>query len=278
MVSIGLFTKTRDFVGALRSDFGLKVHLGISDNQIVEQKYEADTKKNPTLWPRFPFKINRLIRIQNADEYLNKNPINNKFIKKMGYTALRGANKLESRLYRKPETRGSFKIKQINIFDNSIDEFWERIKDDYDFILERKKNNLNWRYFDPRAGRFRVLQTEEDGKVVGYSVLRINRYWVDNLKGFIVDLLAAPGRLDIVDALITEAVAYFEDFGINAIISTGFEDHPYSRIYKNHGFVTYNKNKLHLWLTEDLSNDIVKLQNSKVERAHIAIGDEDNLL
>jgi len=273
----GLFTKTRDFTGNLRSAYDLKTHIGMSDNPIVIQKYERDSEENPTLWPKFPFNVNRLIRINDVNEYLKKNPIDDAFIKKAGYTALSSAYKLESILSLKPKIKGRFKLRQISFFDNSIDEFWDSIKESYAFILERKKEYLNWRYFDPRAGHYRVLQAEEDGKMVGYSVLRINHYKPDNLKGFIVDLLAAPGRLDIVDVLLKEAVRYFEGLGINAIFSLGFEDHPYSSIYRNYGFVTYTKSKLYLWLTEDLGKAIERLRKSKVERAHIALGDEDEI-
>jgi GNAT superfamily N-acetyltransferase len=273
----GLFNKTRDFAGDLRIKNNLKIHLGMSYNPIIIQKYDRNSKENPKLWPKFPFIVNHLIKIKNLNEYLKKNPVEDGFIKKAGYNALSSASKLESMLFIKPRLKSKFKLRQISLFDSSINDFWDSIKDSYDFILERKKEFLNWRYFGSGAGHYRVIQAEENGQVFGYSVLRINRIKPDNPNGFIVDLLATPGKLDIVDALIEEAVRYFEDLGINTIYSMVFKNHPYSRIYRKYGFVTYTKGKLYLWLTEDLGKTIEKLQKSKVERAHIALGDEDEI-
>jgi hypothetical protein len=272
----GLFNKTRDLVGSLRIKYGLKVHLGISGNPIIIESYERNTRRNPEAWIKFPFNVNRMVMIDDVDDYLVKNASHGKLIKKIGYRALQDAYKLETASLRKRSAQ-NVKLRQISLFDERVDEFWDRIKNSYDYILERKKEYLNWRYLDPRAGSYRVTQAETSDKVVGYSVLRINRLQPSNPRGYIVELLAEPGRLDAVDTLLREATQYFRESGINAVYSSQFENHPYFRIYRKYGFVSYANDSLFLWLTEDIGKDIIKLRNTRVERTHFSNGDEDEI-
>jgi hypothetical protein len=273
----GIFNKTRDFVGNLRVKYDIKVHLGISGNPIVINSYDRNTEKNPETWIKFPFNVNRMIVVNDIDDYLKKNPTKNTFIKKIGYRTLKNAYKLENTLSKKHNVQKNIKLRQISLFDEHIDEFWDRIKNSYDYILERKKEYLNWRYFDPRAGIYRVTQAEKDDKVVGYSVIRINRIQPSNPKGYIVELLAEPGKLDTVDSLLMEAMQYFNKLGINAVYSSQFENHPYFKIYRKYGFVSYTNDNLFLWLTEDLGKDIIKLKKTSIERTHFSNGDEDEI-
>ena len=67
-------------------------------------------------------------------------------------------------------------ILEISSYDDRIDEFWHEVNDYYRFIIERTKDYLNWRYCDPRGGEYIVKTAEEDGRILGYSVLRINSY------------------------------------------------------------------------------------------------------
>lgn len=274
---LGLFNKTRDLIGNHRKTYGLKIHVGISDNPIVVKNYEKNSRDDPIHWPKFPFTINRLIRIRDLDEYLKKNPVDHSIIKKVGYTTLSDVYKIRSRLEYGTKKPSSIKLREINHFSYTADEFWENIKESYDFILERKSEYLNWRYCDQRAGNYRIIQAEEGGRVVGYSILRINRYKPENLKGFIVDLIAVPRRMDVADALLEDGLRYFDNSRINAMFSLSYENDLYSRLYKDHGFITYAKPKLFLWLTEDLGEIIQGLQKSKPKRAHIAYGDEDEI-
>jgi hypothetical protein len=273
----GIFNKTRDLVGELRVKYGLKVHLGISGNPIVIQSYEKNCEKNPKTWIKFPIKINRMIMINDVDDFLRKNPTDNTLIKGIGYRTIKSSYKIMGFSAKNSKIQRSIKMRQISVFDDHIDEFWERIKNNYDFILERKKEYLNWRYNDPRSGYYRVTQAEENGSVLGYSVLRINRIKSDNPKGYIVELLSEPGKLDIVDALLGEAMKYFKESDINVVYASQVEGHPYSKVYKKYGFISYSKNSMFLWLTEGLGEDINTLVKTKVDRTHISNGDEDEV-
>jgi hypothetical protein len=273
----GLFNKTRDLVGEFRIKNNIKVHLGISGNALVIESYKRNTEKYPKTWINFPYQVSRMIMINDVDDFLKKNPTDQSLLKGIVYRAIGSSHKLEGMLTKNSKTHKNIRIREITTFDEKIDKFWDKIRNNYDFILERKKDYLNWRYTDPRAGTYRIILAEENGEIIGYSVQRINRIKPDNPRGYIVELLSDHGRLDAVDAMLGDSMKYFKEQGINAIYSSQFNTHPYNKIYNKYGFVTYAKSSLFLWLTEDLGKDIVTLKSTKASRTHFSNGDEDEI-
>ena len=71
---------------------------------------------------------------------------------------------------------------------------------------------MNWRYTDPRAGRFTIRLAEEGGELLGYAVLRRSRR-----NAYIADLLTLPNRDDVLLALIQGALAHFGELGEGAV-------------------------------------------------------------
>ncbi len=53
---------------------------------------------------------------------------------------------------------------------------------------------LNWRYSDRRGGDYILKEAIEGERALGYVVLRVNGYQEKYPVGYIVDLLALPGR------------------------------------------------------------------------------------
>ena len=104
------------------------------------------------------------------------------------------------------------RIRTAERFDARADEFFEEAAKPFDFIVTRRHDYLNWRYCDPRAGRYEVLLAEQDDTLIGYAVTR-----VQNDRGYLVDLLARPERLDAVDALVTEAVRQMREAGVAGV-------------------------------------------------------------
>ena len=76
---------------------------------------------------------------------------------------------------------------------------------------------MNWRFCDSRGGNYVVKMAEENGSILGYIILRINKIREDYPIGYIVDLLTLPERLDVVSDLISNSVNYFDVNDVNAI-------------------------------------------------------------
>jgi hypothetical protein len=140
--------------------------------------------------------------------------------------------------------------------------------------MRRDRRYLNWRYCDPRGGKYIVRQAEKDGKVLGYCVLRINRSNPDNLKGYIVDQMALPNRDDVLNALTYDAVEYFYENGVNDVLVWVFDEHPFNKLYKRYGFVDVDF-KPHLSFKYVLDEMEPRFIDAKPEKLHFHFGDVD---
>ncbi|HUV34762.1 MAG TPA: hypothetical protein VMW22_07495, partial [Candidatus Desulfaltia sp.] len=149
---------------------------------------------------------------------------------------------------------------------------------DHDFICDRSADYLNWRYCDPRAGDFIAMMAEgDDGELLGYSVLRVNRYLESYPVGYIVDLLGRPGRSDVVEALAADSLEYFDTNDVNIVNCLVAKGHPHETALKKLGFVD-SRVKIRIFIDEyekkGLFNGIV---GSPPSRIHFSWGDHDSL-
>jgi len=120
-----------------------------------------------------------------------------------------------------------------------------------------------------------VKQVEEDGEILGYSVLKINKSRMVYPVGYIVDILALPGRLDVADLLVADAVKYFDKNDINIVNCLLIKNHPYKRIFNRHGFLD-SRIKIHLsYTSHGLEDELKDLRTSS--KPHFTYGDIDSL-
>lgn len=125
---------------------------------------------------------------------------------------------------------------RIDHFDHGVDSLWLEARQQFDFILERRKDFLNWRYCDPRGGAHIVLAAEDQGRILGYIVVRMSEG-----RGHIVDLLALPDRNDVVSSLVAAAEDYARQAGVAALHCQTVRSHPYNAVLAAHGFVNFRR-------------------------------------
>lgn len=106
------------------------------------------------------------------------------------------------------EDKTSWTISQVDSFDERADTLWSKAQTQFLFGIVRSSAHLNWRYADPRAGDYVILAAEEDGRWLGYVVLRMAAN-----AGYVADLLALPDRHDVAESLLSAAVEHFRARG-----------------------------------------------------------------
>lgn len=131
------------------------------------------------------------------------------------------------------------KIKEISHFDDRINEFWNKISNDYNIIRKRDKEYLNWRYVEVPNEDFTIyIVIEEEDEICGYIVLGCRDD--DSLTwGYIYDMIALTGREDIIQCLIAKAVKFFNSKGVDAISCKMIADEVYRKIFLRNGFIPY---------------------------------------
>lgn len=249
---------------------GRIVNYYISGNPIMIQTGLKNDKV-------FPFKIENMVRIIDIDLHLKMMPTDSNFIAATGYRGAKFLNELSLKI-RAPIKRGTFKIVDVVSFGDEVEAFWGEVSKAYDFIIERRSAFLNWKYFDPRVGRFKVRKAiDASGKLLGYCVSRVNKYLLEYPLGYIVDLLALPGRLDVIDALVGDAVADFDRQNVNLINYQAVKDHPYTDVLARHGFLDSRIEILLFYWLYYGQDPIRDISNSKAEKLFISWGDHDVL-
>ena len=268
---IGVSRKISDLSDASKKEAGIKFAYAITGNPIL-------IKSLSKRYPRFPHPIINLVKIQDIDKQLQNIPVENPWLMKLAFRTAKLFNDIKNTRKISESEIHRFHISKIDSFDERIDEFWKKVANDYNFMVERSQIYLNWRYCDPRAGDFVVNLVEDDEyRILGYSVLRINKYLKKYPVGYIVDLLTLPNYLDAANALAADALSYFENNDVNLVNYQVVKGHPYEHVLKKHGFLD-SKIKLHLFYNPFGSGDAFKkLKEIPAARIFVSWGDHDVL-
>jgi len=229
-------------------------------------------------YPEFPHPIENLVRIRDIDAQLEALPMERQWLVKLGYGTVRLLNTTRRRLYLPESRKTEFKIKRLDRFDERTDDLWEEVSVDHDFICDRRADYLNWRYCDPRAGEFIALMAEgDDRELLGYSVLRVNRYLKGYPVGYIVDLLGRPMRRDVVEALAAHSLEYFDTNDVNIVNCLVAKGHPHEKVLKSLGFVD-SRVKIRIFIDEYEGDRLFKgIAGSHPSKIHFSWGDHDSL-
>jgi hypothetical protein len=217
-----------------------------------------------------------MVRIQDIDKQLEKMPVKDKRKMKLGYKIMKYFNNIENYLKRDAPPGNGYELMEIKKFDDRINNFWREVSKHYNFIVERNLKYLDWRYCNPRSGNFIIKQAEDNnGNILGYSVIMINRYLENYPIGFIVDLLTLPERLDVAQTLIREINRHFDSQNVNIINCILIKGNPYEEILKKNGFLDsrvkfYLLHNLHRTDMEEL------ITKSSPHEIHFMYGDIDS--
>jgi hypothetical protein len=132
---------------------------------------------------------------------------------------------------RAPPAAIAWQVRPIESFDVRVDAFWEEASRPFAFMLVRKRDYLNWRYCDRRAGPFAVKIAEQQGRILGFVVYRVSYG-----RGYIADLIALPGRLDVAESLLVDAIRDLDSRNVDAVECWSYDRHPYWPLLQQHEF------------------------------------------
>lgn len=125
------------------------------------------------------------------------------------------------------------KIRRIENFD-CVQSLWEKTKNQYDVIVVRDAQYLNWKFVRQPHMDYKKFTAERGGETKGYIVFRKGQSPERNI-GIIADLYAAKGDKETLEALIASAVDFFGKSVELIECATTVEE--YKRAYLNLGFV-----------------------------------------
>jgi len=268
---MGIYTKMDEMGREFMTKSGIKYSFRITGNPILVKHHS----KYRNLFQHITFEY---IWIQDIDWHLQMMHTRSAGLYKYGFRLIKLVNRFRNTYALPASSDHDFRIKEITSFDDAINQFWNKIKDHYTFIVERNKDYLNWRYCDSRGGNYVVKVAEIGGQELGYIVLRVNKYRENYPVGYIVDLCTLPDRLDVANALVRDAVQYFDDRNVNVIRCQVIKNHPYEKIFKRYGFLN-KRHRIHVFCIPHatISDELIKLQTNSPNKAHFVYGDYDEI-
>ena len=262
----GISTKLRELAQDISLQNNMPMMIGINTNPIIR---ESAIRRGYSDFPNFRV----MVKIHNIDLHLKMTESKYKIFKKWGYYTYKFMNNLEKLKMKKNEKE--INIFNIEKFDDRINQFWNEIEKNYNFMVIKNKGYLNWRFCDPRAGKYIIKQAEEDDHILGYCILRINKYKKEYLTGYIIDLITLPHRLDVAEALINNAILYFNKIKVNSIRCWQFKNSIYN-LLKKHDFINLEK----IFLQYKFLDKTPTLKNLGIipsDSLHFSMGDSDSI-
>jgi hypothetical protein len=263
-----LYPKMQEVKDTIASKNKVNIGYSLSNNPIV-LRGELKTRL------QFPSPLKHMIKVRDIDLHLKMSD-NPAFTQKIGHITLEVMNKINNLFASKiSKANKDIKINKIDKFSENVDVFWNKIKNNYNFIFERYRDYLNWRYCDKRGGNFIINQAYEGENIVGYSAIRINRLRKEYPEGFFADLMTLPNRLDAADALLREANEYFLKENVNVIHSIAVSGNINEKLLIRHGFLRYLEKYYLLYTPYNLGNEHEVFRKSTPNRLHFEYGDLD---
>ena len=267
-----LSSRISDFADERMIAAGIKIRMNFTGNRILISKYTSSP--NPqSRRPYFPKTIINMTRIQNIEKQIKEMPVKYGFIKKIGVKALQKWNRY---LYTIPQKDNTGTEKQIDYFPEKISELIDSIYQNFDYIIQRDVDFLNWKYSYPNLGDYRKTIVEQDNKIQGYSVLYINRYNKDYPIGYIVDLITNPDKPSTTNDLLHDATEYFDKNNVNIVNCMTAKGNNFEKQLVKHGFLD-SRHKFHIFTSQQGSKDLEALKKSDPNKIHMAWGDFDIL-
>ena len=165
-----------------------------------------------------------------------------------------------------------WRIRTVDHFDESADEFWSEAGRAFDFIQVRDRAYLNWRYCDPRGGPFTVRVAELDGALLGYAALR-----ADEHGAVLGDLLVLPDRDDVARALIADAITLAKERRAPFLRCWMPRSHPYRRLLGGSGFIQYRTPLTFNYRPLECDPADLEFLQDPGARIHLMTADSDHL-
>jgi len=227
--------------------------------------------------PHFPHPVAGYVLIRDIDLHLERMPVDQAWVKRVGYKALSAVKKLEAAFFGKMSAPEGVRVVPVERFPDDVEVLWDVASKCYDYIGVRDGRYLNWRYCDPRSGPFTTLLAYEGDRLVGYLVYAVNSFLKDYPVGYIVDLLTLPDKPEAADILVGEALEVLWDRDVNIVNGLAVKGSRQEDSYKASGFLD-SLVRLHVFMRPVASQaEIQRLSSLAPDRIYFTWGDHDTL-
>ena len=266
----GVFTKIRAMSDEIIANGVIGVQYGVTSNPAVAKTLSRIDQQ------RHRVTLSMMVRIDDVNAYTKSYNPAKKVLLTSGYHGARLLSSLKSvRVKGGGDSSKLLEVSDITGFDDRVGALWAESCGDYDLVQELSLDYLNWRFCDSRGGKYVVRQAEEDGVVVGFSVLRVSQFGANPPSGYVVALHCLPERLDCASALVDDALSYFRGRQVNSVRYCVSKGHPYEGLLMEKGFVVAPGDVLFTTFPKSIGDDFDVYKNASATRVLFQYGSFD---
>lgn len=164
---------------------------------------------------------------------------------------------------------------RVHTFDERIDSFWEKVKNQYEILVCRDCRYLNWRYCQNPSHKYYIVQAERNGEIVGLIIVKYEEH--DDVRiGFIMECLALKEPL-LMEGLIKKALLYLSENRTDYVLVRLASGDPINNAFKRFGFSPrpgiWESNFVYKTYSSNVNSDELEDQS----KWHVSFGDSDSL-
>lgn len=214
-------------------------------------------------------KIKRVFHWKNS----LKTRINNRLLLKFCTASGNMLTKVIFRTSRVPAIKG-LTITQISSFDDRVNKLWNTVSSQFQIIIVRNKDFLNWRYSKVPNTNYSIFVAEKEKAVVGYLVLCYSQRDYTKV-AVIYDLIAESA--EVIQCLLFTVIEKCRKDDIDYIYSLGTYNKIYLNAFRRQGFFLQRFDKGIRCVAMPIDPSISKEFLSDPQNWFIQIGDSDQL-
>jgi len=170
---------------------------------------------------------------------------------------------------RAPKVKNKIQFVEAKSFPTEVDELWRKVSQNYDWMIARTRQYLQWRFVE-NPDNYTIFLGTEGSAFKGYVVLKIGT-WSNLRVGYIADFLIDESNPTNFTQLVKFVRNHFKQAGID-MISCWIPEGKHSGVLRQFGFRKY-KDVPVICYKNNLGKELIE----SCDRWYFTISDSDNI-
>lgn len=132
--------------------------------------------------------------------------------------------------------RTDLEVVHLNRFGADCDALWEASADQFDIIIQRTSEQLNWRFVQRPSREYRIVSVRDSSALRGYAVLGFTQD-ASLRKAYVADFFTAPNDQQAARLLIRSAVLICARGGADVVTCWAQPGSPFYGLWRRGGFL-----------------------------------------
>lgn len=162
------------------------------------------------------------------------------------------------------------KFSLVSSFPEDINALWEKVVGNYDWIVERSKKYLDWRFVQ-NPDTYSIMLARNSRNTIGYIVTKIG-YWQNLKVGFLADFLVGEKSPEVFTELVLRSLKNFQQVRVDMVAGWAVDKGIYYNVLRRFGFKRHKEVPIICYKT-DLCAKII----NQPGKWHFTMADSDNI-